>query len=164
MEVAASHYTPLWFGHVFSARMQANVVESYGRTSVTPLSERLFAGGMRSIRGYRYRGVGPKARREAAGPDNRDHRMLGGNSRALAGVEYTIPLVTGIRAAAFYDMGNVWEESYTFDFSELASGAGIGLRLDIPGFPMQLDYAWALEPDDELSRTEKFSFGIGYGF
>jgi len=164
MEVAASHYTPLWFGHVFSARMQANVVESYGRTSVTPLSERLFAGGMRSIRGYRYRGVGPKARREAAGPDDRDHRMLGGNSRALAGVEYTIPLVTGIRAAAFYDMGNVWEESYTFDFSELASGAGIGLRLDIPGFPMQLDYAWALEPDDELSRTEKFSFGIGYGF
>ena len=46
----------------------------------------------------------------------------------------------------------------------MAAGAGIGLRLDIPGFPIRFDYAWPVQRDDPRSRTENWSFSIGYGF
>ncbi len=164
MELTAAQYVPVWRGHVFSLRARAEVVDVYGRADTVPLSDRLFIGGPRTVRGFRYRGVGPKARRVDAAPDDRRHRVTGGSTLAVAGAEYSVPLVPNIRFAAFYDIGNVWEDAYDFNFDILASGAGIGIRFDIPGFPMQFDYAWALETDDDFSRKERFSFGIGYGF
>ena len=118
-------------------------------------------GGTRTVRGFRYRWVGPKAEREDG---SGTVRPCGGQSLALASAEYTIPIVSKIRFATFYDTGNVWLDPYDFDFSTLAAGAGVGLRLDIPGFPMRFDYAWPVEKDDPRSRTERWSFWIGYGF
>jgi outer membrane protein insertion porin family len=161
VEAGGSYYVPLWWQHVLSFRMRAEVVDAYGDTDEVPLSERLFAGGTRTVRGFRYRWVGPKAER-ADGTGT--IRPCGGQSLALASAEYTIPIVSKIRFATFYDTGNVWLDPYEFDLDHLASGAGIGLRLDIPGFPMRFDYAWPIEKDDPTSRTEKWSFWIGYGF
>jgi outer membrane protein assembly factor BamA len=39
--------------------------------------------------------------------------------------------------------------------------AGMGLRIDIPGFPLRFDYAWPIVRDEQLTRTERFSFLIG---
>ncbi len=161
LEAGGSYYVPLWWQHVLSFRARAEVVDAYGDTDEVPLSERLFAGGTRTVRGFRYRWVGPKAERaDGSGTI----RPCGGQSLAVASVEYTIPIVSKIRFATFYDAGNVWLDPYEFDLDHLASGAGIGLRLDIPGFPMRFDYAWPVEKDDPQSRTEKWSFWIGYGF
>ena len=41
-------------------------------------------------------------------------------------------------------------------------GYGVGFRLDFPGFPVQLDYAWPLNGDDMLPHHGRFSFNIGY--
>ena len=62
-----------------------------------------------------------------------------------------------------YDQfGNVWEEPFDADFSEYASSVGGGLRIDVPGFPIRFDYAVPLEKDDDLSRTQRWVFWVGF--
>lgn len=163
LEAGGSLYVPLWWKHVLSLRARAEVVDAYGSQEQVPLSERLFAGGARTVRGFRYRWVGPKAERADGAPDI---RPSGGQSLAVASAEYTVPVpgIPKFRFATFYDIGNVWYDPYDFDLSSYAAGAGVGLRLDIPGFPMRFDYAWPVRKDDPRSRTENWSFWIGYGF
>jgi len=163
LEAGGSLYLPLWWRHVLSFRARAEVVDAYGSQEEVPLSERLFAGGAQTVRGFRYRWVGPKAvRADGSGVVRPD----GGQSLALASAEYTIPIpgIPKFRFASFYDIGNVWYDPYDFDTSHYAAGAGVGLRLDIPGFPMRFDYAWPVKKDDPRSQTENWSFWIGYGF
>ena len=163
LEIGASAYVPLWWHHVLSIRTRVETVDGFGDTETVPLSERLFMGGARTVRGFRYRWVGPKADRT----DGSDVlRPCGGQSLALASAEYSAPIpgVPKLRVASFYDIGNVWLDAYDFDFSTLAAGAGLGLRLDIPGFPIRFDYAWPVQKDDPRSKTENWSFWIGYGF
>jgi len=159
----SSHHVPLWFNHVLNFQTRLAVVERYGRTDEVPLADRLFLGGGRTLRGYRFRDVGPKVvRTPAVGSGLVFHRPQGGQSLAAATVEYTIPLVPGMRFAAFYDIGNVWADPYTFELDTLASAAGIGLRLDMPGFPIRIDRAWAIESDDPFTRKDPWVIWIGY--
>ncbi len=68
-----------------------------------------------------------------------------------------------VRFATFFDIGMVTETAYEFDFGDYNSDYGIGLRLDFPGFPLRLDYAWPLETDEFNDRdTGRFQFSIGY--
>ncbi len=159
-----AHYLPLWFRHVISLRTQFRVIEAFGDTDVVPLADRLFLGGGRSLRGYDYRDVGPKVIRPYTGTDIYIHRPRGGQSLATASVEYTIPIVEGIRLAGFYDIGNAWLDAYEFDFSKMASAAGIGIRLDMPGFPIRIDRAWTIEKDDNFTNEDPWVIWIGYDY
>jgi outer membrane protein insertion porin family len=171
LEAGAAFHVPLWFRHVLSLRGRAEVVDVFGDTERVPLSERLFAGGPYTIRGFKYRWVGPRAKPAATPegtPDSEvDWRPGGGQTLGVATVEYTVPVVTGIRLAGFYDTGNVWYDAFEFDLRHLAAGAGVGIRFDIPGFPMRIDYAWPVSRDDGWpgrAKHENWSFSIGYGF
>lgn len=161
LEAGGTGYVPLMWEHVLSLRVRGQVIDTYGNTDEVPISERLFLGGANTVRGYRYRWVGPKADRV-----NGDGTVLpaGGQSSALASAEYTIPIVSKLRFATFCDAGNVWLDPYQFDFANYAVGFGVGIRLDIPGFPMRFDYAWPVHTDDPRTETERFSFAIGYGY
>ncbi len=163
VEARAAVYVPLWFDHVFSLQGRIEVVDAHGRDDDVALSDRLFAGGPRSVRGFRHRDVGPKASR-VADDGSVLYRPQGGRSMAVAGAEYTIPLVNGIRLAAFADAGNVWMDAFDIHPDDVAVGAGMGLRFDLPGFPIRLDYAWPIRRDEPHTRTERFSFWIGHGF
>jgi outer membrane protein insertion porin family len=155
-------YSP-WFKHVISAQVRYEVVDGYGDTEEVGITDRLFIGGGRTIRGFDYRDVGPKAV-PADDPDGDSYRPLGGQSLAFASAEYSIPLVKAIRLAAFYDIGNVWTAAYDLDLKDLASGAGVGLRFDLPGFPIRIDRAWVIERDDDLTDEDKWVFWIGYDY
>ena len=74
---------------------------------------------------------------------------------------YAIPIVGFLRFASFYDIGNVWADPFDADFGEDASSWGLGVRSDIPGFPIRLDYAFPLDSDDDYTRKEHFIFWIG---
>ncbi|MGI5869326.1 MAG: outer membrane protein assembly factor BamA [Kiritimatiellia bacterium] len=154
------NYQPLWYGHVLAFYLRASVVDSYGSDDI-PIGNRYFLGGGRSVRGFRHRAVGPKASPDEP-PGNTRYHPIGGQTRLEATIEYTIPLFTFLRMAAFYDIGNVWADPYDFDLGEYASSIGGGLRLDIPGFPMRIDYATALEKDDDLTRERRLVFWIGF--
>lgn len=154
-------YQPLpWWNHYLSMRLRAESIDAYGDTDEVPLNDRYFLGGARSLRGFKYRDIGPKAIPDEA-TGGRAH-PLGGNTLAALSVEYNIPVVKVLRLAAFYDVGNVWADSFDADFGELASSWGVGIRFDIPGFPIRLDYATPVKHDDDYSRTERFIFSIGF--
>jgi len=161
----SSHYLPLWWGHVLNFRTRYEVVEAYGDTEDVPISDRLFSGGGRTIRGYDYRDVGPKVFRQvdlSSGGAAVYHRPAGGGSLAQANVEYTVPLAPKIRLAAFYDAGNVWRDTFELQPDDVATSAGVGIRLDMPGFPIRIDRAWDVDKDDELTDTDPWVIWIGY--
>lgn len=152
-------YVPLWLGHILSVRLRAESIDGFGDTEEVPLNDRLFLGGGRSVRGYKYRNVGPKAiPDEATGGRG---RPVGGQTLAMFSAEYAVPVAGFLRLATFFDIGNVWTDPFDFQLDEYASSWGLGVRFDIPGFPIRLDYAFPLESDDDYSRKEHFIFWIG---
>ena len=155
LEADTSAYYPLWFGHVFNLRGWAAVVQEYGKDDDVRIFDRLFLGGARTLRGFKYRHVSPYEEDEP----------IGGKTAALAAAEYSVPITRKIlRAAVFYELGNVWMDAYEMD-SSYCSDIGIGARLDIPGFPIRVDYAWPLEISGDVERTSaRFNFWLGYGF
>lgn len=156
LELQSTAYWPVWFDHVFNLRGWISVVDSHGSDDRVPLFDRLFLGGARTLRGFKYRKVGPK---------DENGEPIGGRSGWYATAEYTIPVVDKLRFATFYDIGMVYDEAYEFETSEYNSDWGVGIRLDFPGFPLRLDYAWPLETDEFNDRSSgRFQFSIGYVF
>lgn len=149
-------YWPMYWDHIFFLRGHAGSMEPYGDSEDIRIFDRYFLGGPRNLRGFEYREVGPK---------DEQGEPIGGRTIGFASAEYQIPVVRSVRAAAFYDLGMVWDRSWDFDTSNYNSDYGIGLRLDLPGFPLHLDYAWPLEADEfNDSSSGRFNFLIGYQF
>jgi len=153
-------YFTVWprFGHVFMAGFRAETIDAF--SDDVPIYNRMFLGGPKSIRGIRYRNVAPMAKKEYS----RSYAPWGGQTLACANFEYTIPIIKMFRFAVFSDVGSVGEDTFDLDFDDtFAWTGGVGLRLDIPMFPIRLDFAGPfVEPDH--ADTEVFSFSIGYDF
>lgn len=156
LEAMASQFWSPWFDHVINLKGWTAVVDSYGDSETVPIFDRLFLGGARTLRGFEFRDVGPK---------DDTGEPLGGYTAWYATAEYTIPLARLVRFAMFYDIGMVYENTYEYDGSDYNSDVGIGIRFDIPGFPLRFDYAWPLEADEFNDRSSgRFQFSIGYSF
>ena len=154
-------YFNVWkrFNHVFMVGLRAETIDSF--SDEVPIYNRMFLGGPRSIRGIRYRYVAPMAQRA----DGRDsYTPWGGQTLFCMNFEYTIPIVKMFRFAVFSDLGSVGEDTFDLDFSgTFAWTGGLGLRMDLPMFPIRLDFAIPfVEPDH--SEKEAFSFLVGYDF
>ncbi len=154
-------YIGVFDKHVLAFYARGSVIDTFDDDEV-PIANRYFLGGGRYVRGFKYRDIGPKVVPVGEDPGHRNHRPYGGQTMFQASVEYTIPLGRFVRIAAFYDIGNVWEDPYDFDFGEFASSIGAGIRLDFAGFPIRLDYAHALDKDDDLTRKDAFVFWMGF--
>ena len=155
------HWFPLWWKHVLSLRGRVETISSYGSGDV-PIYDRLFLGGGRTVRGIRYRDLGPKVVSDPSDPT--DQHPVGGQTIGLVSAEYTVPLFEAVRLAAFTDAGSDTRDSYDFGnlLKNYAWTAGMGLRIDIPGFPIRFDYATPIRKDDKLTREERFIFWIGF--
>ncbi|MEI8243914.1 MAG: outer membrane protein assembly factor BamA [bacterium] len=158
---AYKHWFNPWWRHVLSVRSRIETISAYGTESV-PIYERLFLGGGRTIRGVRYRDAGPKVVDDPLDPT--EQHPIGGATMATVSGEYSIPVFEAVRIATFVDAGSLSAREY--EFQNLAKDYcvtyGMGLRIDIPGFPIRIDYAVPLRMDDPLTRTENFVFWIGF--
>ena len=142
-----------------------NVIEtvfSGGKTSTVmraidpvPIFDRYFLGGANTLRGFDFRKVGPK---------DGDNDPIGGNSFVNATAEYTYPIVERVRGAFFFDIGNVYRDAYDFNFNNLKSDAGMGVRLNLPIGPLRLDYGYPIMSDKFTGRSGKIQFSVGYQF
>jgi outer membrane protein insertion porin family len=158
LEAKSSQFWPVFNDHVFNLKGEIRTVDSYGSSDRVPIYDRLFLGGPRTIRGFAYRDVSP---RDPADPGE----PMGGLSSWYATAEYTIPLWSKIRGAVFYDIGAVSENSFDFSGSNINSSYGIGARIDLPMFPLRLDYAIPQITDDNNKDVGgRFSFLLGYSF
>jgi translocation and assembly module TamA len=96
-----------------------------------PASNRFYAGGGGSVRGYEYQGVGPKYA---------DTTPIGGLSlfEASAEIRQRLPYRFGV--VAFLDAGSVGQ-AVNPDFNNLRYGAGVGIRYDLGFGPLRADFA-----------------------
>ena len=148
------------YGHVFMLGLRAETIDAI--SGEVPIYNRMFLGGPKSIRGIEYRNVAPLVSRDADGRG--DVAPWGGQTLFCLNAEYTIPIVKMLRFAVFSDVGGVGVDDFDFDFSDtFAWTVGVGLRIDLPMFPIRLDVATPIEEPD-MAEKEAFSFTVGYDF
>lgn len=152
----SSYFYPMIFDHTLNLQGWARSVNYYGDSDHVPIFDRLFLGGSRTIRGFNFREVSPV---------NENGDAIGGQTMLFASAEYSIPLSEMFRYAMFYDWGVVNSDSFDPDVADANSSYGLGLRIDMPGFPLRFDYSWQLESSETNADSGgQFSFLIGYSF
>ncbi len=131
----------LYGDHWLVSRVAVGAAHAYGNASQVPYSEQFYVGGANSIRAYTVRSVGPGSYKV---PENLVNGYFDQTGTFLFefNVEYRFPLVSILHGAVFFDSGNVWLlkndpqrpggklEGKSF-FKDLATGTGVGLRVDI---------------------------------
>jgi outer membrane protein insertion porin family len=156
MNLEAAKYFKLPGDTILSFEGQIAGVDTWNGGDRVPIYDRLYLGGPNSLRGFRYRDVGPK---------DEDGEPIGGNTLARFTVEYTFPIVESIRGAVFYDIGFVNPGSWDFDTGNYNSDVGIGLLLELPAIgPIRIDYGIPLQADEHNDSGGKFQFNVGYKF
>ncbi len=138
---STTYFKPIWFGHILSGRAEAGYGFAWGEDGLTgrqelPVFERFYLGGPNSIRSFKARRVSPV---DDAGV------RIGGTSEVLGNLEYIVPLPFNFRAAAFFDVGNVYGFTTKFDLTETREAAGAGIRWQSPFGPIRVDYGINLD-------------------
>ena len=167
-----SRWQDFFEGHVLEMVGRVGVVNPFGdgdrgRRNRVPLFDRDYLGGLYSLRGYKFRAVGPK--------DPVSSEPIGGGTYWFAGAEYSVPIIERLRFALFYDAGMVYEAPFSFSPQHFVSksnvqtdtgiyndNVGIGLRLNLPIGPLRLDYGIPLTRDVRVGSGGRFQFGVGY--
>jgi outer membrane protein insertion porin family len=156
--ISTTYFQPTpWLDHVLSFRLMAGYEIGWDKDPV-PLFERFYLGGSNSLRQFKSLQVSPR--------DNSGTR-IGGNAELLGTIEYQIPLFFGIKAAIFYDVGNVWgpdiSEGTKIDITDLRHGVGAGFRWNSPFGPIRVDYGIKLDQKKGESFGN-FNFSAGSSF
>jgi translocation and assembly module TamA len=110
-----------------------------------PPSQRFFAGGDQSVRGYGYQDLSPK---------NSDGDAIGGQYLTVASIEADYLFYKNFGAAAFFDIGNAGDDVLT----SLNKGTGVGLRYRSPVGMIRFDVA---HPLDESADSYRLHISIG---
>ena len=158
-----SQYFQLPLDMILSFEGEVGSITEWSGSDDVPIYDRLYLGGPNSLRGFRFREVGPK--------DSRGE-PVGGKSLIRFSTEVTFPVVESVRGAVFYDMGYVNEDSFAFGpkdarFSSggMNSNVGIGLLIELPAIgPVRIDYGIPMQSDIHNDSSGKFQFNVGYKF
>ncbi len=144
--------------------------DAFGSGEDLPFYERLFAGGIRSVRGYEDNRLGDLRETRDGRVATRDSNddPYGGRFRTTLSGELYFPMPfaadnDAVRMSTFVDMGNVFNDPGDFDASELRGSAGLAITWFSPVGPLSLSYAEPFnnDPDDDLQR---FQFLLGASF
>ncbi len=119
-------------GNRFITRTELGVTWA-ARVEDIPASQRFFAGGDTSIRGFGLDALGPR------NPDT--GKLVGGRYLAVGSLEYNRQIRGPWGAAVFTDFGNAFDPTYESDWEQ---SLGAGLRFATPIGPIRLDLAYAL--------------------
>jgi outer membrane protein assembly complex protein YaeT len=112
-----------------------------------PISERFFAGGATTLRGFRFEEAGPQGILEPRNANELPTLVpLGGDALAVFNFELRYPLTRQLRLVPFYDLGNVFRHVRDINFSRMTNTVGLGLRFNTPIGPVGVDYGYLLDP------------------
>ncbi len=171
---------------VFSRKQTVSTTQFPDLEDSLPISERFFAGGSTTLRGFEFEQAGPRVVvvpqgifRDSTGKQvflNPFTIPFGGNALAIVNAEARIPLTNSIRVVPFYDGGNIFRRvSDIFNPSEVAANdvfrrnlravwshtVGLGFRLKTPiGGEFGIDYGYLLNPPQFLIPQTNGTNGI----
>lgn len=154
-EIFTAAYLRLASGLVAAVRCDLGLAEPIGGSVDLLPNRRFFAGGSRSMRGFKRRRLGPL---DAAGAP------LGGGAKLEASVELRFSLIWRFKGALFVDLGQVWRTIETIESRDLEYAAGPGLMLQTPVGPLRGDWARRLTIHQSGQPESLFHVSIGHPF
>ncbi len=107
-----------------------------------PASERFFAGGDTTVRGFALDQLGTPATIDKNG------FPIGGNALVIFNAEMRIPVAGGLGIVGFIDTGNVFARTADIDLLELRSAVGFGVRYKSPVGPIRVDLGFKVGRQD----------------
>ncbi len=113
--------------------------------SKLPSSYRFYTGGTQTLRGYRYKSLGPR---------DGDGEIIGGQFLTVTSIEYEHFINEQWGVATFVDAGN----AFNSDAITMKFGVGLGVRWQSPVGPIRLDVAF---PSDTEDSSIQFHFAAG---
>jgi outer membrane protein insertion porin family len=156
----AQQYVPLFYKFFIEGNGSVGLVDGYGDSRAVPPYENFFAGGPRTVRGFRDGSLGPL-----------DSNLLpfGGKFRTTGQANLIVPLPMesdgkSTRMALFYDIGNVFAQPGDFEFGSLRQSTGLSFSWFTPFLGLlDLSYAFPLN-DKPGDRVDRFQITFGSGF
>jgi outer membrane protein assembly complex protein YaeT len=118
-----------------------------------PISERFFAGGATTLRGFRFEQAGPQIILEDTQPGALPTLVpRGGNALTIFNFELRYPITQRLRLVPFYDVGNVFPLVRDIRFKDMSNTVGLGLRFNTPIGPVGIDYGYLLNPPSYVTQ------------
>lgn len=167
----AKKYFPLPWDMILLTKGSVGVVNSWGSgtqgtiNGSPPIFDELYLGGANDMRGFVFRGVGPK---------DQYGNPIGGSSSVYGTAELTFPIIPRLRGAIFTDWGFVNANSWDFSPAQTTIDAttsgglngdiGIGARIELPIGPIRVDWGYPVMTDQWNQSSGQFNFNVGYTF
>ena len=152
-------YFPLFGDWVWMVRADLGYGDGYSTTDALPFYKNFYAGGPKTVRGYRQNTLGPR-------DSNSD--PIGGSLLTTGGWELIVPLPfessgKTFQMSLFFDVGNVFRDVDAFDAQELRASVGVSGTWMSPIGPIEMSLAQPVndQPDDDI---EGFQFTLGSTF
>ena len=142
--------------YTFSLSGRVDYGDGFGDFDKLPFFDRFFAGGVRTLRGFRTGSLGPR--------DSNDN-AAGGDFRTLGTAEiiFPPPFVDepgATRFSVFTDFGNVFEAFDQFDLEEFRGSYGVAFVWLSPVGPLTFSLSNPYN-EREADREQQFQFTIG---
>lgn len=146
------YFRTFWNDVVLASAFRLGLGRGFGQDLIP--SERFYAGGGTSVRGFAEDSLGPL---DFAG----DPR--GGNGLILLNQEIRFPVYRWVRGVSFVDAGNVFGTAGDLSLDTLEAGAGAGLRIHSPFALVRIDLGVPLTSRQRQPRA-RWYVGIGHAF
>jgi outer membrane protein assembly complex protein YaeT len=152
--------------HGFSRTVQT--VDEHGETVTQtvqdlPASERFFAGGDTTVRGFSLDRLGTT---ETVDPQTGFPK--GGNGEVVLNAELRIDAAKGFAAVTFIDAGNIFPNATDLSFTDLRPAAGLGVHYRSPVGPIRVELGFNLQPRElvpgVLERRTVLHISLGQAF
>ena len=137
---------------VYAGGIRIGLAKGLGGQPVIP-SERFFAGGGTTIRGFKQNTLGPYFADSPAG----------GDAMLIVNNELRFPMFKMFDGVGFVDIGNVYPKLSDFSITDVRKTGGAGLRIRTPYLLLRLDYGFKLDRKHGESLGALF-FSIGQAY
>ncbi|HEY7447000.1 MAG TPA: POTRA domain-containing protein [Vicinamibacterales bacterium] len=137
-----------------------------------PASERFYAGGDTTVRGFALDRLGTRD------TIDQDGFPTGGQGLIIFNAELRFPVWGDLGGVGFLDVGNVYQKVSAIDFGELRGSVGVGIRYRSPIGPVRFDVGFKLSrfdfrtgafnpdgtPETKLEPLTGFHISLGQAF
>jgi outer membrane protein insertion porin family len=156
-EPRTAWFFPLPWETVFLAQGRWGYLVERSEDGILPAFQKYRIGGINTVRGFEAFSIAPR--------DPVSGDIVGGEKMMNYNLEFRFPLLKsqGVTGLVFFDAGNVWRKDQNFDFGDLRTSAGGGIRWYSPVGPLRLEYGFNLDPRPGES-SGKFEFAMGGNF
>jgi outer membrane protein insertion porin family len=151
-------------GMTLAIKLDLGFGDAYGDTTELPYYEKYYAGGTKSVRGFKDYSLGPRGHYGTVETD----QPIGGGLKTVGNLELYVPPPfsfgeQSLRLSAFIDVGNVYKDVDSFDADELRASAGVALVWLSPVGPLGISIAQPIV-SKSTDKEEQFQFALGSAF